>query len=322
MSGEQVKLQKPAKLEKQPTFTHRVEYAALRALGAVLRPFGWRRASAFGAFMGGLGWRPFKIRADRVERTIRACFPEFSDERVREVARESYRGLGRVTIEAMILSQHGRDKAKVLEAFTEPVGFDLLERAYAQGRGVVLVSGHLGNWEFIAAYMAARGLPVDAIAMHMANPLSDGFFRRTRERFGISVVFDDEAVRRIPRSFKEGRTVGFLSDQAGKGLASTFVPFFGRPARTPRGAAVFALRSDLPIIFVVAIRQPDGRYQSHFEEVALVHTGNKEHDIDATVLAYTQVLERYVRQYPGQYFWQHRRWKGQPADTPVGLREP
>jgi KDO2-lipid IV(A) lauroyltransferase len=305
---------------KPPTLTHRIEYAALRALGATLRPFGWRRASAFGAFVGGLGWRPFRIRADRVERTIRACFPEFDDARVAATARESYRGLGRVTIEAMVLSRG--DRAAVLDAFVEPVGFDLLQRAYDQRKGVVLVSGHLGNWEFIAAYMAARGLPVDAIAMHMANPLSDGFFRRTRERLGVDVVFDDEAVRRIPRAFKAGRMVGFLSDQAGKGLASTFVPFFGRPARTPRGAAVFALRGDLPMIFCVAIRQPDGRYQSHFEEIALVRTGDRERDVDATVLAYTQVLERYVRKHPGQYFWQHRRWKGQPPDTPAHLREP
>jgi len=309
-----------ARAEKVPTVTQRLEYWALRALGAVLRPFGWRRASAFGAFVGGLGWWPLAIRADRVERAIRACFPEFDDARVKATARESYRGLGRVTIEAMVLSREGKDALKA--AFIEPVGWESLERAYAKGKGVVLVSGHLGNWEFSAAYIAARGMPVDAIAMHMANPLSDGYFRRTRERLGIDVVFDDEAVRRIPRAFKEGRTVGFLSDQGAKGLASTYVPFFGRPARTPRGAAVFALRGDLPVIFTVAIRQPDGRYQSHFEEVPVVRTGDRERDVDATVNAYTQVLERYVRRFPEQYFWQHRRWRRQPPDTPPELREP
>jgi Kdo2-lipid IVA lauroyltransferase/acyltransferase len=164
---------------------------------------------------------------------------------------------------------------------------------------VVLVSGHLGNWELSAAYMVARGIMVDAIAMHMANPLSDDFFRRTRERLGIRVVFDDEAVRRIPRAFKDGHAVGFLSDQGAKGLASTFVPFFGRPAKTPRGAAVFALRGDLPVIFVVAVRQPDLRYRVHFEEVPVERTGDRDADVDALVLRYTQVLERYVREHPG-----------------------
>ncbi len=305
---------------RRPTLVQWLEYAALRTIATLLRPFGWRSASAVGALVGGLGWRPFRLRADRVERTIQACFPEFSPERVRAVARESYRGLGRVAIESIVLSRS--TKEEVLRAFVEPDGYDVLERAFAQGRGVILVSGHLGNWELSAAYMTARGLPVDAIAMHMVNPLSDAFFRRTRERFGMRVIFDDQAVRAIPRALKEGRAVGFLSDQSAKGLASTFIPFFGRPARTPRGAAVFALRSDLPMVFVVALRQPDGRYRAHFEAVPLVRTGDKEHDIDATVLRYTQVLERLVREHPEQYFWQHRRWKGQPKDTPPHLRMP
>ena len=107
-----------------------------------------------------------------------------------------------------------------------------------------------------------------------------------------------------------------------KGLASTMIPFFGRPARTPRGAAVFALRDDLPMVFLAALRRPDGRYTAYFESVTVVRTGDRDADVHATALAYTQVLERLVRAHPEQYFWQHRRWKGQPADTPPHLREP
>ena len=303
------------------TLVQHLEYWLLRAVSTVLRPFGWRAASAFGALIGSLAWRPLGIRADRVLRAVRAAFPEFDESRVRAVARDSYRGLGRVAIESIVLSRY--DRQAVLDAFVEPAdGWALIEAALARGQGVVLVSGHIGSWELSAAYMAARGVPLDAIAMHMVNPLSDGFFRRTRERLGMRVVFDDEAVRAIPRAFKEGRAVGFLSDQGAKGLASTFVPFFGRPAKTPRGAAVFAIRNALPMIFVAAIRQPDGRYRFHAESVALAATGDRERDVDATVLAYTQTLEAYVRRYPGQYFWQHRRWRRQPDDTPPHLREP
>lgn len=303
-----------------PTVIHRVEYGLLRLIATLLRPFGWRAASAVGAALGGLAWWPFRIRADRVERTIRACFPDFSDARVREVARDSYRSLGRTSIESIALSR--ATTADVLAAFADAPHFHVLERAFAQGKGVILVAGHVGNWELSAAYMTARGLPIDAIAMHMVNPLSDAFFKRTRERFGTRVIFDDQAVRAIPRALKDGRGVGFLSDQSAKGLASTFVPFFGRPARTPRGAAVFALRNDLPMVFVAALRRPDGRYTAHFEDVPLVRTGDRDADVDATVLRYTQVLERLVREHPEQYFWQHRRWKGQPSDTPPELVMP
>ncbi|MEX2182164.1 MAG: lysophospholipid acyltransferase family protein [Gemmatimonadaceae bacterium] len=305
----------------RPTLVHHVEYWALRAVSTLLRPFGWRTGSRLGAFVGGLAWRPLAIRADRVERAIRAAFPEFDDARVAAVARASYRGLGCVAIESIALSR--ADRQEVLDAFVEPAeGWSLLEAGLARGDGVVLVSGHIGSWELCAAYMAARGAPVDAIAMHMVNPLSDAFFRRTRERLGVRVIFDDAAIRQIPRSLKAGRAVGFLSDQGAKGLASTFVPFFGRPAKTPRGAAVFALRGDLPLLFVAAIRQPDGRYRFHAEAVPLAQSGERERDVDATVLNYTRVLERYVRRYPEQYFWQHRRWRRQPPDTPPHLREP
>lgn len=304
----------------RPTVVQWAEYAALRTIATVLRPFGFRAASAVGAVLGGLGWWPLRIRAARVERTIRACFPELPDARVREIARESYRGLGRVAMESIILSR--AEKAEVLAVFDESPTFHVLERAFAQGKGVIMVAGHLGNWELSAAYMTARGLPVDAIAMHMANPLSDAFFKRTRERFGMRVLFADESVRAIPRALRDGRGVGFLSDQSAKGLASTFVPFFGRPARTPRGAAVFALKGDLPMVFVAALRQPSGRYVMHFEDVPLARADDKEAAIDATVLRFTQVLERLVREHPEQYFWQHRRWKGQPKDTPPHLKEP
>lgn len=297
-----------------------VEYGLLRVMSTLARPFSLHTASNFGAMIGSLGWRPFAIRADRVYRAVRACFPELTEARVREIARESYRGLGRIAMEIIWLSR--ARKAQVMEAFVEPQGWEHVEQAYARGEGVIVVMGHFGNWELGASYLALRGIPTDAVAMHMANPFSDGFITRTRTRLGLNVVFDEHAVRRIPKALKEGHAVVLVSDQGAKGLAGTFVNFFGRPAKTPRGAAVFALRNRLPVIFIAAIRQPDHRYCVHATPVPIADTGDREQDIDATVQNYTAVIESYVRRYPEQYFWQHRRWKRQPPDTPPHLREP
>lgn len=296
------------------------EYALLRIVGTLVRPFSLARASNVGAAVGGLAWRPLKIRADRVERAVRACFPEFSPERVRQVARASYRALGRIAMEIIWLSR--ATKQDLLDYFDAPVGWEHVEAALASGNGAIIVMGHFGNWELGAAYLAARGVPTDAVAMHMANPLSDGFITRTRTRLGLHVVFDEQAVRRIPKALKEGRAIVLVSDQGAKGLAATYVPFFGRPAKTPRGAAVFARRYDLPIVFVAAVRQPDNRYRLHATPVPVASSGDKERDVEETVRNYTRVIEDYVKQYPEQYFWQHRRWKRQPPDTPPHLREP
>jgi Kdo2-lipid IVA lauroyltransferase/acyltransferase len=299
---------------------HRVEYGALRAFSGALSLLDVRTASrAAGAFTE-LGYSPLGIRRDVTERQIAAAFPGWNAAQVEAVARESYRNLGRVAIEATVLSR-GAPK-DVLAIFAAAPSWEIVERSLAKGRGLILVAGHLGNWELSGAYVAARGVPVHPIARGMANPLSDAYFRRTRERLGMHIMHDQEAVRRVPRVLRDGQAVGFLSDQATVGLASTFVPFFGRPAKTPRGAAVFALRGDYPVVMVHAIRAPDDRYEFIAEELPVTHTGDRERDVDDVMLRFSQALERMVRKYPGQYFWQHRRWKHQPDDTLPELREP
>jgi KDO2-lipid IV(A) lauroyltransferase len=299
---------------------HRAEYYALRGALAGLDRLSWRRATAIGARLGRLGYAPLGIRRDVVERQVAAAFPEFDAARVRDVARASFESLGRTAVEAALLPSLGRQG--VLDLFERVDGWELLEEARAEGRGVIIVTGHLGNWEIGGSYVAARGVPIDGIARGMANPLFDRYLTETRERLGMRIVHDADAVRRTPRALREGRAVAFLSDQGALGLASTYVPFFGRLAKTPRGPAVFALRLGTPTLFAVAVRQPNGRFVLSFERVEIVDTGDRERDVDATVTRYTQALERWVRRAPEQYFWQHRRWKHQPAGTPEHLREP
>lgn len=300
-------------------WNHRVEYALLRAVVALLSPLGIRRASSVGARIGALGYWPFGIRRGVVTRHLAACFPGLDAPARAALARASYEHLGRVAMESALLSRMGPESLRAL--FEGVEGWDAIERGRARGRGLVLVAGHLGNWELSGACISALGVPLAAVAKRQLNPLVDGFVNRTRRRLGMVVVFDDDAVRRLPRLLKEGYGIGLLADQAGLG-AATHVPFFGRPARTPRGPAVFALRFGAPLIYVLAARQPNGNFILHLEEVPVQATGDLEADVDATVTQFTAVLEKWVRRYPGQYLWAHRRWKRQPADTPPELREP
>ncbi len=301
------------------TWKHWIEYALLRAMVGVLSPLGIRRASRIGAWVGALGYWPLGIRRGVVTRHLAACFPELDEEARVRLARATYEHLGRVAIESAMMSRLGPDSLRAL--FEGVDGWDTIERGRARGKGIVLVAGHLGNWELSGAYLAVLGLPVAAVAKRQLNPLADGFVNRTRRRLGMTVVFDDEAVRKLPRMLKDGYAIGLLADQAGLG-AATHVPFFGRPARTPRGPAVFALRFGAPLIFVCAVRQPSGKFRLVLEEVEVRRSGELDADVEATVARFTAVLEGWVRRYPGQYLWAHRRWKRQPPDTPPELREP
>src|SRR5437870_3608454 len=213
------------------TASHRAEYAALRAASGALRGVGLRGASAVGARIGGLGFAPFRIRRGVAEEQIAKAFPELASERVSEIARDSYRNLGRTAMETMLLASRSRED--VLAMFGEVDGWHFVEERLAAGRGLMLASGHVGNWELGGAYLAARGLPISAVARHMANPLVDRYLTRTRERLGLNVIHDEVAVRRVPRALRSGGVVAFLVDQAAIGLASSWVPFFGRLAKTP-----------------------------------------------------------------------------------------
>ena len=305
---------------KRPTLSHRVEYVATRAAVGALRLLGWRASSWVGGRIARFVYKPLGIRRGVVERQIAAAFPALSHDQVTTLSARSYESLGRTSIETAVMP--GTSREEILERVERVEGWEYVEQGLAQGKGVILVTGHLGNWEFGGAYFAARGVSIDVVARGMANPIFEAYVGRTRRKIGMEVIHDKDAVRRTPRSLRDNRCVAFVSDHDALGLASTFVPFFGRPAKTPRGPAVFALRFEVPVLFVAIVRQPSGRYAVLIEPVPVNPTGDREADIDAIVLSYTQMLEDYVRKYPDQYFWQHRRWRRQPPDTPPHLREP
>jgi len=292
----------------------------MRAMFAALERVDWNTACSIGERIGELGYRPLGIRRDVVEKQIAAAFPEKTDEQVREIARASYRHLGRNAVEAGLLSRKGR--GHVLDLVDRVDGWEHIEKATANGSAAIGVAAHHGNWEILGGFLAAKGLQPEVIVRGMDNALFEDYLNANREKLGLKVVHDAGAVRHLTKSLREGHFVCLLADQGVLGLASSFVPFFGRPAKTPRGFAVFALRFEVPVCFMDMVRLPNGKFRAVFEPVGIERTGDREQDIDAMVARYSGILEKWVREYPEQYFWQHRRWRRQPEGTPVELRDP
>jgi KDO2-lipid IV(A) lauroyltransferase len=301
------------------TLAQRVEFYSMRGMLRALGLVSWDTAARIGAGLGAAAYNPLRIRKDVVEKQIAGAFPEKTVEEVQRIARASFEHLGRTAIETALLP---RLEGGVLGLVERVDGWDRVERAQAAGKGMIFVAGHHGNWELLGAYIAARGIPFEVIARGMGNPLFGDYINEIRTSLGMMVMHDSDAVKRTPRALRAGRAVGFLSDQGVKGLASTYVTFLGRPAKTPRGAAVFALRFNAPVFFVDGIRLPNGKYRVIIEPIEIAPTGDRETDVDAIVVRFTELLEKWVREFPEQYFWQHRRWRRQPADTPRELRDP
>jgi len=288
---------------------HRAEYLLTRVVEAALTRAPERFAENVGSVVGGLISRPFGIRSTVVRDNLRRAFPAAEPAWLERTAAATYRHLGRETAATVRLHRLGPEG---IVARTEMVGWDALLEAVDLGRGAILATGHLGNWEIGAAAVAARGLPISAVVQGQSNHLVDARIDGNRRALGIETISRGTARTSVPRALRGGRVVGIVADQDA-GRSGIFVPFFGHPASTHRGPALFALRIGAPIFVSAALRLgADPRYRVYLERLEPVRTGDLGNDVAALTERISARLEDLIRLAPEQYFWFHRRWKTAP----------
>ncbi len=296
---------------------HRLEYALFRLLRGAISLLPMPLALALGDVLGWVAGVVLRLRRDAVDENLLRAFPDRTPAWRRRTAVASYRHLGR---EAVVTFRLAGASPERIRAMSHVDGLDDLASDLARGKGAVIVTGHLGNWEMGSACVAARGIPIDAVMHRQRTRRFDEDLRETRGRLGMGIILRDVAPRRVLRSLREGRSVGLVADQnvAGAGL---FVDFFGVPASTARGPAVFALRTGAPVWVGVAVRNPGPgpRYLGFVRRVEVDLGEDTEANVRRITEATTAALEDFIRAYPDQYFWQHRRWKTRPrsADAPA-----
>lgn len=298
---------------------HLAEYVAFRSVLACSRLFPERCALAMGAGLGWFAGTVLRIRRRVTDENLAHAFPERHRTWRRRVARASYTHLGREAVASFRFSQESAERIRARTA--DPIGMDAVLSAVATGRGAILVTGHLGNWELAGAAVAARGVSIDAVAVRQANRLFDEILTQNRASLGINVISRNDAPRELLRSLRDGRVPGLLADQHARG-SGVFVDFLGRPASTPRGPAVFALRAGVPLFLGTCMPHPrlSGRYLCEVEEIRAERTGNLEQDVRHLTEVYTAALAARIRQRPEHYLWQHRRWRTAPGSSVRGER--
>lgn len=297
---------------------HRLEYVALRAVIALCRAVPAGVADRVGAVVGWVVARMWRPRWGVVTRQLRMAFPGEGEGWRRRVARRSYVHFCAEAVGMFRLAGAGR--AEILGR-TRLNGGEVLKEAAREGRGVMLVSGHLGNWEVGTAGVVARGFPMDIVAARQRNVLFDRYLTRSRERLGMRVIPRDEAQRGVVASLKAGRVIGIMGDQDAR-RAGVFVDYFGRPASTARGPAVLSMRAGATVATFYTIRRAGWRprYDIYIEPVEVAEGGRGRAAVAAVTRAFTARLEERVRQHPEQYLWHHRRWKTTPP--PEESQEP
>jgi KDO2-lipid IV(A) lauroyltransferase len=262
-----------------------------------------------GLGVGWVAWRGFRVRRRVVLENISRSFPEADARTVDSIALESYEQYGMALMEfAALRSLSSRRLMEMIDV----EGLENFDVALSHGRGAVLFSGHFGNWELLGALIARCGYPLNVTDTNHSNKLVHGIISDLRTRQGMKIIAPAEPLSRITSLLAQNKFVSYLADQDAR-RDGIFVEFLGRPASTVRGPAVLSIRRRCPIVAGFLIRQGVDRHLAVFEKPIWPDGRLKGADaVRELTQRFTRLLEGYVRKYPGQYFWMHRRWKTKP----------
>jgi Kdo2-lipid IVA lauroyltransferase/acyltransferase len=293
----------------------RLQYALawilIKLIGALPRPL----ARAAGITLAGWVY-VLHGRLRRVGRiNLELAFPEKSRRERARILRGVFVSFGRQAAEVCLLPQYTRENVGEVVVYD---GFQNFECALKRGKGVLFLTGHLGGWELSAFVHSLYGHPLQVVMRPLDNIHLDRLVRQYRTMHGNTMVEKDDFVRGLLAAVKAGETVGILMDTNMTPPQGVFVDFFGIPACTASGLARIALRTDAAVVPGFTIWDASlGKYRLRFDPaVPLVRSGDDDADAVANTARFTHIIEEYVRRYPDQWLWVHRRWKTRPEGQP------
>jgi KDO2-lipid IV(A) lauroyltransferase len=281
-------------------------YLIVRALVALVRPMPFSLVDRCGELLGRLFHVLDRPHRRVAERNVASAFPSRSAAERAVIVRGAFQHFGRLLFELLKFST--LPPADMLSR-VEFEGEDHVRFAYAQGRGVLFVTGHFGYWELQAMVHALRLQPMTVLARSLDNrPLND-LLERMRTRTGNSVLYRRGTIRRVMRLLQAGESVGILIDQHVQSRDAIYVDFFDRPAATTSLVAALALRTGAPVVPLFALPIGAGRYRMIYEHSVEPPPPDAPNRLHEFTQRCTDVLEMYVRRNPELWLWMHRRWR-------------
>jgi KDO2-lipid IV(A) lauroyltransferase len=299
----------------RPTLRHRLEFAVAWLFIHILRALPRRAARAVGVAISSIAFHALTRLRQVGLRNLSLAFPALPAAERTRILRLEYRNLGWLLAEFCQMSTYTLPSAS---RFIRYQGLDHYLAARARGKGVLVLTGHLGAWELSSFFHSLAGYPMGMVIRRLDNPLVDRLVNRIRTRHGNRVLHKDDFARGLLASMRSGETVGILMDTNMTPPQGLFVPFFGVEACTASGLARVALKTGAAVLPGFLLwEESEQRYMLHFyPELTLASTGDAEADAATNTAQFTAVLESTIRQYPSQWLWMHRRWKTRPPNSP------
>ena len=282
--------------------------ATLRAAAALFQSLPEARAVALGRGLGSFWYRCVRYRR-RVARTgLEHAFGSVLGPRdLDRLCRENFAHYGTVLAEFLRLPRLSAEQLQ--ERFTV-TGLEHATAARARGRGLIILTAHVGNWEYLAAAQGAWNLDMLVITRRAHQKGVDRFWQEVRRARGTRFVDAYGSLGAVMRHLRTGGTVGMSIDQHEGGTTAVRVPFFGVEAGTVKAPALLALRTAAPVILLLSWRDRDGRHHAWFsEEIPLAAGTDTAAIVEQTTARYNALLEAFIREHPAQWSWVHRRWK-------------
>ncbi len=301
----------PTSMGKRGKVQTWLEYAVARAIfgGLSLMPVSW--AMITGRGLGRVAYGAAGELRRTGERNLKLAFPEKTEEERRQLLRECFAGLGR---QLGLVTKFANASRESLLDLTRWEGLQHLEEAKAQNKPVILFTGHVGAWELSSFGLSLRDSPLSFLVRRLDNPKVEQIVDDIRTRFGNESVDKRGAARPMLNILRSGGTLGLLVDLNTLDEEAIFVDFFGVPASTTFMLAKLALRTDAAVLPIfVPWDKHSGKFLVHIlPEVEVNRTGDEEEDVRALTANLTRVVEDYIRRYPDQWLWIHKRWKTRP----------
>jgi len=291
------------------------EYAAVRSVLALLSILPRKAAVGIGSSIARLGFYALKSLRRTGMRNLEIAFPEKSVAQRERLLQGTFENLGRVLAEISHFRHATPAKLEqLIEFHFDPDVLAVYENLKTGGRGVIIVSAHLGNWELFVYAWSALYVPMSYLARPLDNPLIEDLTVSLRTKFGNEPINKTNAVNRALKILREGGILGILADVNVHPKEGVFVPFFGIPACTSTGAALLAIRTNAVIIPMCGVWDEKKQHYIaiHGAVIEPSRTGDRSRDIVETTARFTAEIEKLIRAYPDQWLWIHKRWKTRP----------
>lgn len=287
-----------------------LEYLFIRVVILFIKPFPFSIKMNIGRKIGLIVYFLDKKHREIAKKNISESFEGIDDSKVKEIAKKCFEHLGRLFVEVIFL------KSLYKKIFTNSkiVNWNFLQDVALKEKGYILVSGHFGNWEFVAYMQSVLGYNLNMITRPLDNPHLENFFRKIRESYGNRVIYKRNAVREMVKTLKKGEGVAFVFDQNFGEDGAIFVPFFGRLAATTPALGKVASRLNVPILPVFSFEDGYGYKVIYNEPIYPDPSLNYDENAIKLTEKVTRLLENAIKEQPSSWFFMHNRWRTRPED--------